>query len=281
MVVFDHLEQSVYILAVDLDGSDRTSIVGTVSEIERQMTEPNKDEALEVQLSFTHILKKTHLCSASSKQKGSVLGPGEVEQIVLSQKSVAKSKLILFTFTACFAILIHRHTCFSSIFSIMLSSVRHQKVSSKRLATVCLQTRLLKRPRGQSPEEDEALAKDLLADKKELSEHRMLVDLSRNDMSKVCDSKTIAIKKFMKIEQYSHVMHIVSEIEGQLTEGKNGIDALISCLPAGTVSGSPKVRAMQIINELEDVDGVATGGTRLCERKRRRRLRPCDPLAHH
>ncbi len=107
------------------------------------------------------------------------------------------------------------------------------------------------RKRGETVTEDKQLEQELLADEKELAEHKMLVDLSRNDVGRVCEAGTITISKYMEIERYQHVMHIVSEVKGQLKQTLSSVDALISCLPAGTVSGAPKIRAMQIINELE------------------------------
>jgi anthranilate synthase component I len=117
------------------------------------------------------------------------------------------------------------------------------------------------RPRGKTKQEDEMLEKELLADEKEIAEHKMLVDLSRNDLGRVCEIGSIYMPKFMKIEKYQHVMHIVSEVKGRLRNDFTSIDALIACLPAGTVSGAPKIRAMQIINELEEQKrGVYAGG---------------------
>jgi anthranilate synthase component 1 len=105
--------------------------------------------------------------------------------------------------------------------------------------------------RGKTIEEDQQIEKELLMDEKELAEHRMLVDLGRNDLGKICDFGSVQVDKYMTIEKYRHVMHLVSEVSGQLQPGKTAIDALASCLPAGTVSGAPKVRAMEIINKLE------------------------------
>ena len=105
--------------------------------------------------------------------------------------------------------------------------------------------------RGVSPEEDAALMQELLADEKERAEHVMLVDLGRNDLGRVCETGTVELTKFMDVERYSHVMHIVSTVEGELQEGLTALDALAAAFPAGTVSGAPKVRAMEIINELE------------------------------
>jgi anthranilate synthase component I len=105
--------------------------------------------------------------------------------------------------------------------------------------------------RGKTPEEDLRLEKELLADEKERAEHVMLVDLARNDIGRVCDFGSVKVDEFMTIERYSHVMHIVSNVTGNLQAGRNAYDLMRATFPAGTVSGAPKVRAMQIISELE------------------------------
>jgi anthranilate synthase component 1 len=107
------------------------------------------------------------------------------------------------------------------------------------------------RRRGTDAAEDLALEKDLLADEKELAEHRMLVDLGRNDIGRVAKFGTVKVSRLEKIERYSHVMHIVSEVEGELRDDLSAIDAFCAGFPAGTVSGAPKIRAMEIIDELE------------------------------
>jgi anthranilate synthase component 1 len=107
------------------------------------------------------------------------------------------------------------------------------------------------RPRGVDAEGDKSLAEDLLADPKERAEHVMLVDLGRNDLGQVAVPGSVRVASFMEIERYSHVMHMVSSVEAELAADKNGLDALLACFPAGTVSGAPKIRAMQIIDELE------------------------------
>lgn len=107
------------------------------------------------------------------------------------------------------------------------------------------------RRRGKTPAEDEALAKELLQDPKEIAEHVMLVDLGRNDLGRVCVSGSVRVDELMLIERYSHVMHIVSNVVGKLAPDKTAWDLLTACFPAGTVSGAPKIRAMEIIHELE------------------------------
>ncbi|MEE2878883.1 MAG: anthranilate synthase component I family protein, partial [Pseudomonadota bacterium] len=107
------------------------------------------------------------------------------------------------------------------------------------------------RPRSGDPIEDARRAADLLADEKECAEHLMLLDLGRNDVGRVADYGSVEVSEQFVVERYSHVMHIVSHVEGNLREGLDAIDALLAGLPAGTVSGAPKIRAMQIIDELE------------------------------
>jgi anthranilate synthase component 1 len=107
------------------------------------------------------------------------------------------------------------------------------------------------RPRGRTDEEDLRLAEELKRNEKERAEHVMLVDLGRNDVGRVCEYGSVRVPQFMGLERFSHVMHLTSIVEGKLADDRDRLDALVSCFPAGTVSGAPKVRAMQIINELE------------------------------
>jgi len=117
------------------------------------------------------------------------------------------------------------------------------------------------RPRGGTPEADGSLAAELLADPKERAEHVMLVDLGRNDLGRVCEPGTVEVPEFAEIERYSHVMHIVSTVVGRLRPGQTAFDALAATFPAGTLSGAPKVRAMEIIEELEPTRRGLYGGT--------------------
>ncbi|MDE0674919.1 MAG: anthranilate synthase component I [Acidimicrobiia bacterium] len=127
----------------------------------------------------------------------------------------------------------------------LMTRVRNGKVHSRPIAGT--------RPRGATPAEDAALAEELLADPKERAEHVMLVDLARNDVGRVCEFGTVQVDELMVIERYSHVMHIVSAVSGTLRDNVGPVDALRATFPHGTVSGAPKVRAMEIIDELEPV----------------------------
>jgi anthranilate synthase component 1 len=133
-----------------------------------------------------------------------------------------------------------------------LLTVTGRHVSTKPIAGT--------RPRGASPEEDRRIELELLADEKERAEHVMLVDLGRNDLGRVCEYGSVKVDELMAIESYSHVMHIVSSVSGRLRPEVGAMDALRSVLPAGTLAGAPKVRAMQIIDELEPVKRGGYGG---------------------
>ena len=134
----------------------------------------------------------------------------------------------------------------------MLVKVRNGEISYRPIAGT--------RPRGKDEAEDEKFAQELLADEKERAEHVMLVDLGRNDLGRVSKYGTVRVEDFMFIERYSHVMHLVSSLKGELREGLDRWDTLMACFPAGTVSGAPKVRAMEIIDELEPTKrGVYAG----------------------
>jgi anthranilate synthase component 1 len=116
-------------------------------------------------------------------------------------------------------------------------------------------------PRGRDEAEDQALEQRLMHDEKERAEHVMLVDLGRNDLGRVSEYGSVKVKDLMYVERYSHVMHLVSALEGRLRGGLDALDALSACFPAGTLSGAPKVRAMQIIEELEPVRRGIYGGS--------------------
>src|SRR5581483_3844995 len=133
-----------------------------------------------------------------------------------------------------------------------LITVAGRRVSTRPIAGT--------RPRGATTEEDRKIAEELLADPKERAEHVMLVDLGRNDLGRVCEYGSVQVESFMAVENYSHVMHIVSSVVGTLRPGVDALAALRSVLPAGTLSGAPKVRAMQIIDELEPVKRGGYGG---------------------
>lgn len=177
---------------------------------------------------------------------------GDIFQVVLSQRVDVKTPVHPFT--------IYRslRTVNPSPYMFYLDYLDHQIVGASPELLVRLEGRTVTnhpiagtRPRGQSAVEDDALAAELASDEKERAEHIMLVDLGRNDVGRVARPGTVRVPRLMGIERYSHVMHLVSQVEGELADGRDCFDALRACFPAGTVSGAPKVRAMEIIAELE------------------------------
>ena len=145
-----------------------------------------------------------------------------------------------------------RRTCsFTTSATSTSSAPRPRSSCARRARTVTLRPIAGTRPRGATREADEAYASELAADEKELAEHVMLLDLGRNDVGRVAATGSVRVTERMAIERYSHVMHIVSGVEGTLRPGLTALDVLRAAFPAGTVSGAPKVRAMEIIDELE------------------------------
>ncbi len=186
---------------------------------------------------------------------------GDIFQVVLSQRFTAPFALPAFSlYRALRRVNPAPFLCYLDFgsFQIVCSSpeilvrLRDGKVTIRPIAGT--------RWRGKTQAEDEALAADLLSDEKECAEHLMLLDLGRNDVGRVAQIGTVEVTEQFTIERYSHVMHIVSNVEGRLAQGKDAIDALCAGFPAGTVSGAPKVRAMEIIDELEtDKRGIYAG----------------------
>jgi anthranilate synthase component 1 len=136
--------------------------------------------------------------------------------------------------------------------------VRQEKRGGEKIVTI--RPLAGTRPRGANPEEDERLARELLADPKEIAEHVMLIDLARNDVGRIAKTGTVKVTDSMSIEKYSHVQHIVSSVEGELLDNMSNMDVLRATFPAGTLSGAPKIRAMEIIDEMEIVKRGVYGG---------------------
>lgn len=186
---------------------------------------------------------------------------GDAFQVVLSQRFTATSAIPPFDIYRCLRLINPSPYMFffklDDTFIIgsspeMLVRVENGWIETRPLAGT--------RPRGKTEDEDERLAKELLADEKERAEHIMLVDLGRNDLGRVSVKGTVAPEEMMRIERYSHVMHIVSSVKGKLRPDMSAIDALFACFPAGTLSGAPKIRAMEIIDEFEPVRRGIYGG---------------------
>ncbi|PAV30547.1 anthranilate synthase component I [Virgibacillus profundi] len=262
VIIFDHSNETVYAVAMN-PGLEPEALLDKRLESLRNTLTTKADVSegdlssidFEPELTEQQFIEKVRIAQEKIHQ-------GEVLQVVLSQKMKAKMNGDPFSFYRrlrranpspyMFYINFEDYLVLGASPESLIQTTGRDVVTNPIAGT---------RARGKTPHEDEVLIKDLLSDEKELSEHRMLVDLSKNDLGKVCESDSITIPTYMKIEKYQHVMHIVSEVKGRLNKNLSGLDALIACLPAGTVSGEPKVRAMQIINELEEKKrGVYAGG---------------------
>ncbi|OGX33914.1 MAG: anthranilate synthase component I [Omnitrophica WOR_2 bacterium RIFCSPHIGHO2_01_FULL_48_9] len=265
LVIFDHVQHKIKVIACvtvqpkDSISKKRRAYQKAVAEIEQTVTELNKPlnvhpkagrvPALKIRSNFSESQFK-NIVTAAKKD----IRDGEIIQVVLSQRFTVKIH------TDPFNIYRSLRTLNPSPYMYYLNFDGIKIVgSSPELLVRCedgiVETRPIAgtRRRGKNESEDAALAQDLLRDPKEKAEHIMLVDLGRNDLGRVCQQGTVKVSEFMIIEKYSHVMHIVSNVKGKLRKDKDSLDVLQAAFPAGTVSGAPKVRAMEIIENLENV----------------------------
>ncbi|WP_431029811.1 anthranilate synthase component I [Lysinibacillus sp. LZ02] len=253
-IVIDHLLQTVTVAAIDLFQTGRTQedMERAIAQIEAQLNTPQVQSIQEPPaISFQTTIEKQRFIEMVETAKEHIRN-GDIFQVVLSQTFEAQfndnpfglyrklrannpSPYMFYVEFGGYTIL---GTSPES-----LVKVQHGVVTTNPIAGT--------KPRGKTKVEDEAIAAALLADEKEIAEHKMLVDLGRNDVGRVSKIGSVRVTKYMNIERYKYVMHIVSEVIGDLREDAHVIDVLASSLPAGTVSGAPKIRAMQIINALE------------------------------
>ena len=269
LLVFDHVKHQVYVIA-NARVRDGTNLADSYAEACRQvemleacLAKPAKLPAGPTRsgpLEWRSNIGKEAYCAAVEKAREYILA-GDIFQVVLSQR------LEMVPGVHPFQIYRALRTVNPSPYLYYMQIGRSAVVGSSPELLVKVDGKQIEyrpiagtRPRGATLEEDRALADDLLADEKELAEHVMLVDLGRNDVGRVSEYGSVRVPEFKIIEYYSHVMHIVSSVLGTLREGQDAFDTLKACFPAGTVSGAPKVRAMEIIAELEPTKrGVYSG----------------------
>jgi anthranilate synthase component I len=253
-IVFDHLEQKVYLIGTPFSkDSTREDIQGRINKLKQNLImEKKKVEVSPMVFSpFTSEISKE--CYIEKVQKAKeYIQKGDIFQVVLSHRMKADFKGNPFDYYRKLRIqnpspymyfIDFGESCVVGTSPESLIQVQENVVKTNPIAGT--------KPRGKTDAEDKQIEKALLQDEKELAEHKMLVDLGRNDLGKVCEFGSIKLDKYMAVERYKHVMHLVSEVSGVLNKTYSPLDALICCLPAGTVSGAPKIRAMEIINELE------------------------------
>jgi anthranilate synthase component 1 len=270
VLAFDHLQQRILIITnVFLeDGADLQqsyyAALGKIAEIKELLSRPLTVHTYKVEHGTIPIesnFKREDFCQAVEQAK-EYIRAGDIFQVVLSQRFTRPVTVPPFDIYRALRMLnpspylfFVRHDDRTIVGSSpeLLVSVWNNEVVVRPIAGT--------RPRGRTPEEDLKLEQDLLADEKERAEHVMLIDLARNDVGRVANLGEVQLTDEMIIERYSHVMHIVSEVRGKLRPEVDAIDAFKACFPAGTLSGAPKVRAMEIIEELEpERRGVYGGG---------------------
>ncbi|MCR4694559.1 MAG: anthranilate synthase component I [Pseudobutyrivibrio sp.] len=266
VICFDNLKQKIFIIVnVDTEGDLRSNYDAAKSDVDsikRLIKTGDKIENSSGRLlsDFKALFNKDQYMSMVEKAKKYIY-EGDIFQVVLSNRLEAKMEgSLLDTYRML-------RTINPSPYMFYFSGDDVEVAGSSPETLVKLEDGILHtfplagtRPRGKSLEEDQALAAGLLKDEKECAEHNMLVDLGRNDLGKISEFGSVAVEEYMQIQYYSHVMHIGSTVRGQIREGKDAIDAISAVLPAGTLSGAPKLRACQIINELENNKRGIYGG---------------------
>jgi anthranilate synthase component 1 len=260
VLAFDHVKHRILIIAnaritadEDLDALYQFAcarIQFVERELERTLSQPASSPRATHQTPRSNVAKPDF--EEAVRKAKEYIAAGDIYQVVLSQRfqvEVGASPLTIYR------ALRHINPSpymyfirFGGLSIVGASPEMLVRVEGRRVETHPIAGT---RPRGATVEDDLRLGEELKRDEKERAEHVMLVDLGRNDLGRVCDYGTVRVPRFMALERYSHVMHLVSKVEGQLHEEQDRLDALVACFPAGTVSGAPKIRAMEIIAELE------------------------------
>ncbi len=255
VVVFDHVQQRMHVVAnVFRDGTmddANRRLDRAIEKLRRASVEPIAfDEGAKVDFAANHTRESFEQMVRDAKEE---IVAGEIFQVVLSQRwetdyptneALTLYRALRSINPSPYMFLLRTNECtLVGASPEMLVRVTDGKVETRPIAGT--------RPRGKTHDEDRELEASLLADPKENAEHLMLVDLGRNDLGRVCASGSVVVEDFKHIERYSHVMHIVTDVHGRLRDGCTPVDAFLSCFPAGTVSGAPKIRAMELIDGFE------------------------------
>ena len=259
VLAFDHVKHRILIIANAQieDGCDlearyelaQAKIRFLEGELQRHLSETSSDSVAELDVRSNTTQGDFEQAVRRAKQ---YIKDGDIFQVVLSQRFETESVADPFTvYRALRYVNPSPYMYFIRMGKVslvgsspeMLVRVEGRRVETHPIAGT--------RPRGVTDHDDQELAKELIRNEKECAEHVMLVDLGRNDLGRVCEFGSVHVAEFMGLERYSHVMHLVSRVEGQLTNENDRLDALVACFPAGTVAGAPKIRAMEIIAELE------------------------------
>ncbi len=266
VIAFDNLKQKIFLMAnMKLDGDIEEDYKKALEELDAMAAlvmegKPADIPPLSIESEFRPLFGEKEYCRMVEKAKH-YIREGDIFQVVLSNRLEAEVKGSLFdTYRVLRAANPSPYMFYFSSDDMEIAGASPEtlvKLENGKLYTFPLAGT---RPRGKTEAEDKALEEELLADPKELSEHNMLVDLGRNDIGKISRFGTVEVEKYMSVERFSHVMHIGSTVGGQIREDKDALDAIGAVLPAGTLSGAPKIRACEIINELENNKRGIYGG---------------------
>jgi len=277
VLAFDHVRKQIQLMVTaDLSrlkpGAAYTDAKARLARLEKRLGRPlprPRQAKLRGKLSVTsHTLKKDFLVSVARIKE--YIAAGDIFQAVLSQRFEVKPGVDPFSVYRALRIVNPSPYLYFLRFGLEARKAAPPAclVGSSPELLVRVQGRHVEyrpiagtRPRSANEEEDLRIEQELRANEKERAEHVMLVDLGRNDIGRVCEFGTVRVKSLMHVERYSHVMHLVSALEGQLKEGLSAVDAFCACFPAGTLSGAPKIRAMEIIEELEPTRRGIYGGS--------------------
>ncbi len=265
VIAFDNVRQKIVLIANAKLTDIETEYNRAVNELERiadllKNGKKAKEKPGRILGEFEPVFNEEQYCDMVEKGKHYIF-EGDIFQIVLSNRLSAPFEgSLLNTYRAL-------RTINPSPYMFYFSGTDVEVAGASPETLVKLENGVLhtfplagSRPRGKSPEEDEELIKDLLSDEKELAEHNMLVDLGRNDLGRVSKFGTVEVEKYMDVLKFSHIMHIGSTVRGEIREDKDALDAIEAVLPAGTLSGAPKIRACQLIDELENCKRGIYGG---------------------
>lgn len=265
VIAYDHLKQKICIVVnmkTDKILENYGKAVSDIEALSRFITEivPVQRQYSTSKPSFTCNVTKEEYCKMVEKTKEYIVN-GDIFQAVISRRFTTEYKDSLLN---AYRVL---RTTNPSPYMVFMQNKDVQLISTSPETLVRLKDSNLStfpiagsRPRGKDSEEDIALEKELLADEKELSEHNMLVDLGRNDLGKISEYGSVKVTDYMKIQRYSRIMHITSEVVSRVRSDQDALDAIEAILPAGTLSGAPKIRACEIIEELEQIPRGIYGG---------------------
>lgn len=265
VIAFDNVRQKMMIIVNiktdDIEENYENAVL-TISEIANLIKTKNPDlnEKGKLKSEFKPLFTKEEFCSMVNKAKN-YIKEGDIFQVVLSNRLEANYEgSLLNTYRYLRTTNPSPYMFYFSSDDIEIAGASPEtlvKLNGDELSTFPLAGT---RPRGKTEKEDMELEIELIQDKKELAEHNMLVDLGRNDLGKISKFGTVEVEKYMSVEKFSHVMHIGSTVKGIIQDDKTALDAIYAVLPAGTLSGAPKIRAMEIINELENNKRGIYGG---------------------